>query len=427
MDWNEDGLKDLLVGETNGKVRYFRNIGTVGNPSLTFDSYIQLAGTDIDVGDYSYPSVNDWNEDGMKDLIIGGSTGKAHLLINSGTNANPVFNTESFIVDDGGQQLYLVTRSAPFVVDLDGDNLKDVVAGEVYGYVYFFKNNGTNANPLLADLGKLKTGTIDIYNYTTRVTTTDWDGDGQLDLVVGGYDCRVKRFLQTDVTPEKPEVTIVNNGGIVIPSSGGRLNYTIELINNTTSTQVCDVWTDVLMSDYTFYGPVVLRNDVSVGPASSISRDMQLEVPGFIPDGIYYYYAYAGDQETLQVYSQGDIYFYKTGAGDGGYQGTAWNTSGWENAFAQETFIPESSELFSAYPNPFNPTTSIGFALPASEKVVLTVYDLTGRQVATLVNGWRDAGYHEVTFDATGLASGVYLYRINAGDFKASGKMMLMK
>ena len=88
---------------------------------------------------------------------------------------------------------------------------------------------------------------------------------------------------------------------------------------------------------------------------------------------------------------------------------------------------PSQYSLQPAFPNPFNPTTSIGFALPASEKVVLTVYDLAGRQLATLVDGWRDAGYHEVTFDAAGLASGVYIYRISAGDFKANGKMMLMK
>jgi len=79
------------------------------------------------------------------------------------------------------------------------------------------------------------------------------------------------------------------------------------------------------------------------------------------------------------------------------------------------------------YPNPFNPTTTISFALPTATTVNLTVYDLSGRQVATLVNGWRVAGTHEVTFDGSNLASGVYTYRLQAGDFIANGKMALMK
>lgn len=64
--------------------------------------------------------------------------------------------------------------------------------------------------------------------------------------------------------------------------------------------------------------------------------------------------------------------------------------------------------------------------------MTLEVYDISGRCVgahggAPLVSGWRDAGYHEVTFDASDLASGVYIYRLNAGDFTAEGKMVLMK
>jgi hypothetical protein len=59
--------------------------------------------------------------------------------------------------------------------------------------------------------------------------------------------------------------------------------------------------------------------------------------------------------------------------------------------------------------------------------VKLSVSDISGRQVAELVNGWRDAGIHEVTFDGSGLASGFYVYKLTAGDFHAAGKMALMK
>ena len=92
----------------------------------------------------------------------------------------------------------------------------------------------------------------------------------------------------------------------------------------------------------------------------------------------------------------------------------------------ESAYITEFT-LLDAYPNPFNPTTMLSFALPQAERVNLKVYSPTGALVATLVDGWRDAGSHEVTFDASGLTSGVYVYRLNAGEFNASGKMILMK
>jgi len=80
-----------------------------------------------------------------------------------------------------------------------------------------------------------------------------------------------------------------------------------------------------------------------------------------------------------------------------------------------------------AVPNPFNPTTTIGFSLSEASHVTLSVYDLQGRQMATLINGWREAGNHEVTFQAGDLPSGIYIYRVTAGKFNSSGKMVLMK
>jgi hypothetical protein len=89
----------------------------------------------------------------------------------------------------------------------------------------------------------------------------------------------------------------------------------------------------------------------------------------------------------------------------------------------------ESPTKFSivAYPNPFNPTTQIRFALPESGVTNLKIYDVIGRQVAVIVNGLLAAGEHQFSFDATGLPSGVYLYKIESGGQAISGKMMLVK
>jgi hypothetical protein len=94
--------------------------------------------------------------------------------------------------------------------------------------------------------------------------------------------------------------------------------------------------------------------------------------------------------------------------------------------------LPRGFELAQNYPNPFNPSTTIGFALPQSAAVSLQVFDINGQLVKTLLNGSRAAGTHRVVWDGTdqsgaGVASGVYLYRLSAGGFTQTRKMMLMK
>jgi len=79
------------------------------------------------------------------------------------------------------------------------------------------------------------------------------------------------------------------------------------------------------------------------------------------------------------------------------------------------------------YPNPFNPSTTITYALPKSSDVRLSVYDILGREVSVLVNERRDAGVHEVKFDGTNLASGVYMYRIQAGGFVQVKRLLLLR
>jgi hypothetical protein len=89
--------------------------------------------------------------------------------------------------------------------------------------------------------------------------------------------------------------------------------------------------------------------------------------------------------------------------------------------------MPTGYALQQNYPNPFNPTTTIKFELPQTSEVRLSVYDLLGREVSVVVNEKRNAGVHEVKFDGTGLSSCVYFYRIQAGDFTQTKRLLLLK
>jgi hypothetical protein len=89
--------------------------------------------------------------------------------------------------------------------------------------------------------------------------------------------------------------------------------------------------------------------------------------------------------------------------------------------------IPEVFDLAQNFPNPFNPVTTIRFSIPEVSNVVLKVYDITGSEVAELLNDVRNIGRHEIQFDASGLASGTYIYVITAKDFTQTKKMVLLK
>lgn len=89
--------------------------------------------------------------------------------------------------------------------------------------------------------------------------------------------------------------------------------------------------------------------------------------------------------------------------------------------------LPVSFELHQNYPNPFNPATNIRYALPADTHVQLAVYDMLGRRMAMLVNERQKAGYHRVYFDGSGFSSGIYFYRITAGNFVKTNRMTLIK
>ena len=89
--------------------------------------------------------------------------------------------------------------------------------------------------------------------------------------------------------------------------------------------------------------------------------------------------------------------------------------------------VPTKFELSQNYPNPFNPSTTIKFSLPEAANVKLTIFNILGQEVKTLVNEFKEVGVHTINFNSDGIDSGVYIYRIEAGSFTQTRKMTLIK
>ena len=106
----------------------------------------------------------------------------------------------------------------------------------------------------------------------------------------------------------------------------------------------------------------------------------------------------------------------------------AWiNTTNGVGAIEGKPQLPGQYALSQNYPNPFNPATTIRYSISHRSQVFLAVYNTLGQLVATLVQGPQEAGSYEVKFDGSVLASGVYFYRLQAGDFVSSKKLVMVK
>ncbi|TKJ39698.1 hypothetical protein CEE37_10490 [candidate division LCP-89 bacterium B3_LCP] len=212
---------------------------------------------------------------------------------------------------------------------------------------------------------------------------------------------------------------------IVIPANGGAFDFNIAVTNNETSPWSFAVWTDVTLPNSSIFGPIIGPLTITIPATTTINRDRSQSIPGGAPAGTYSYNAYVGNYPD-DIWNSDTFTFEKSTVGDGSDFIGEWITSG-DSFTTGNVASVEDITLLQNYPNPFNPETTISYIIPEATDVNLTVYDVSGRQVAELVSGYRNAGHHDVTWDASSLSAGVYIYRLSAGEFNASGKMVLLK
>lgn len=228
----------------------------------------------------------------------------------------------------------------------------------------------------------------------------------------------------------EPEVTITMTpylAPIIIPASGGSFQFNIALENNS-GTPSFDVWAEILLPNGSIVGPTINARDVTITAGQILSRDRTQVVPATAPGGIYVYKGYIGDYPNA-VAEADSFTFEKTGSTDG----IAGDIEDWAcygddfEVLTAPEIIPTEYCLFPNYPNPFNPQTTIKFALPETGEISLKVYDISGREIQSLVTGIWLPGTHQVVWDAKDCASGIYFVRLEAGNYAKTGKIVLVK
>jgi hypothetical protein len=217
------------------------------------------------------------------------------------------------------------------------------------------------------------------------------------------------------------------NTPIEIPPEGGSFDYEINLTWIDPVSQPVNVFTAVWLPTgveiFPLLGPVTVTLDSGI----TLTWLKTQTVPPGAPAGLYVYQAWA----AVSTDSCRDAFtFTKLGGGVSDAL-SGWSVTGesFEEWLVEspETVIPTAFALHPNYPNPLNPQTTLRFDLPQAARVQLAVFNVRGQKVKTLINGWREAGYHEIIFNGFDFASGVYVIHLSANRFVAAQKVILMK
>jgi hypothetical protein len=214
----------------------------------------------------------------------------------------------------------------------------------------------------------------------------------------------------------------------MIPANGGSFEFNVELMNNESSSMSFDAWTMAELPDGSMYGPIIGPVSVTLGNGVSVDRDRIQNIPAGAPSGDYTYYGYVGTYPD-DIWQSDNFGFEKMETGDGMVVNN-WDNYGESFNFPEDNTgieIPTGFGLFGAYPNPFNPTTTLSFALPEAGHATLIVFDMSGREVATVESGFLQAGFHTRSFDGSELSSGIYFARLQAAGQVQTQKLILMK
>jgi hypothetical protein len=233
------------------------------------------------------------------------------------------------------------------------------------------------------------------------------------------YDCTpaVMPSASLELTPINPPIQI--------PPGGGSFRYNLLIINQGLSAITYDFWSEILKPNgQTYYQ--FLRDNETLSLGDTISQIMTQFVPAGEPAGIYTYKSFIGELPWY-ILASDTFQFEKLPGDQAPNHNYGWGVYGWDGEQPPQQEIPHIFCLYPPYPNPFNTNTRLTFALPSASEISLVIYDIQGREVVRLKEGFENAGIYDVEFSASELASGIYFARLNAGNFQQEQKLILIK
>lgn len=258
-DLDNDGDKDLIIGDNNGQLHFFENTAGVGNPAV-FGTHISYYKS-IDVGNYAYPQLYDVDKNGILDLVVGSQNGKITYLRNTGTSTFPSFSLQSSFFGniDVRQQTYITGFSTPYMYSESG--ITKLLVGSEIGNIYLYDNIDGN---LSGSFNRVDTNLYKI-NEGTRCAPffEDITNDGKRDLFLGNHAGGLAFFNSTNINSvgidEKGNMQDIN----VFPNPAND-KITISINNNTyeeTKIRIIDILGKEVFTTVTFNK--VIQIDIS--------------------------------------------------------------------------------------------------------------------------------------------------------------------
>ncbi|MBO6585393.1 MAG: T9SS type A sorting domain-containing protein [Gracilimonas sp.] len=414
-DINDDGLEDILVGAP------FRGLTPIG---IYYGSASLSLNPDAQVSFPENPDINysfgwggtlqggfDFNGDGVDDFLIGN---------NNEVDLNDIPDGATFVNDGAIHVFYGSSGTNDFSGGADVTLKSDSSAYSDNTWHWIFGFN--------------------------QVAHGDFNGDGATDLAIKPF----RHIEFNDINQGRPGIHIFHGGAnfdgqpdqvlplleeIHQPSRLGTGSDTTAFSGRAEISAVPDINGDGA-DELLYIGPQYERNGSFFfgGDTLSSTPDAVLKAPnqsvGFNTNGNFINRQYrmsigemtASGVTSVLVWQQGDLNFMDTPAYI--YELSQMAVSNEEPAASG---TPKSFKLEQNYPNPFNPTTNIQFNIPRATDVTLKIYNILGQEVMTVLNDFKSAGTHTATFDAGNLASGIYIYRLQAGELSLQRRMTLIK
>ncbi len=336
-------------------------------------------------------------------------------------NDDGSFTTHEFIIYEGG---YFPSPHDVVASDMDDDGDLDVLCAMAgMDCIAYWEN--VNGDASVWVMHRAAAG----FDEPWGVATGDFNGDGLLDICSTAHDDGYVKWWEQ---PSEIGVTITPTSSTIIPGFGGMLEYSLRLVNGTMSPRMVTWWTMVQLPDGDLYGPTHSYSFSMPANTDITVPGLGQPVPSIAPGGEY---ALISNVGTMGGRRLTDVFgFSKIGQELAGDVWTwdadnapqllndALASDGTESALAREF------TLSAAWPNPFNAATTLSVTLPEMSELSVVVYNVAGQQVAKLAEGSFEAGSHELTFDASHLASGLYFVRATVpGRMSAVQKAMLVR